>query len=656
MSLLDVADRLAAATGGRYRIDEELGRGGMAVVFAATDVRLRRDVAIKVLPPELAFRTDVRERFLREAQMAAGLAHPHIVPVFAVEEVDGLVFIVMGRVHGETLAQRLHRQPQLDVALTRRILRETADALAHAHARGVVHRDIKPDNILLDANGDRVQVTDFGIARAAEGDARLTATGVAVGTPTYMPPEQARGDHDVDGRADLYSLGIVGYQMLAGTPPFSAPNTPALLLKHVTEPPPSLRAQRHDLPPALVFAVERALAKEVSARWPDASAMRDALADDAVVPAIGGMGRPALAPAARSAPAPMRPPGVPSTHHGPVNPTLPPYPAWRGGGEAEREQWRRAQQEWRERVRAQQDAWMDDVKQRQAQRKAAKDDRTRPLADRLREFQRKGLFAGLFGIPLALFLLALNIETGGFPWFLFAWMGIFGGTIKRAVHLWQDGLRLRDLVRSPARLELPGAGPFRAAAAPAAVLADPVMHRATALVGDDVLRGPHGGTVRRAVEDEIAIKETLTSLTKADTAQLPDVVQTVGGLVERIGALARSLDRLDRDLKPGQITQLEQRLHDARALPPSSDRDRRVQLLERQVVSLNDLADRRSTLAQQLDHAALVLQTMRLDLLRLRSSGIGAVSELHSVTQEARALSLDIERVVGAAAEVRELR
>jgi hypothetical protein len=652
MTPLDIADRLAQATGGRYRIDEELGRGGMAVVFAATDLRLKRAVAIKVLPPELAFRSDVRERFLREAQMAAGLAHPNIVPVFAVEEVDGLVFMVMGRVHGETLAQRLHRQPQLDIALTRRILRETADALAHAHARGVVHRDIKPDNILLDANGDRVQVTDFGIARAAEGDARLTATGVAVGTPTYMSPEQARGEPDVDGRADLYSLGIVGYQMLAGTPPFTAPNTPALLLKHVTEPPPSLRAQRPDLPSALVFAVERALAKEVSARWPDASTMRDALADDAVVPTVGGMGRSALAAASRGAqvPAPM-----PSAAPAPMNPTLPPYPAWRGGGEMEREQWRRAQQEWRERVRAQQDAWMDDVKQRQAQRKAAKDDRTRPLDERLREFQRKGLFTALFGIPLALFLLVLNAEGGGFPWFLFAWMGIFGSTIKRAMHLWQDGLRLRDLVRPPSRLSLPGGGAV-AAAAPSVALGDPVAQRAQALVGDEVLRGPLGGMVRRAVEDELGIKDTLASLTAADAAQLPDVVQTVGGLVDRIGSLARSLDRLDRDLKPGQITQLEQRLRDARALSEGSDRDRRVQLLERQVVSLNDLADRRGTLAQQLEHAALVLQTMRLDLLRLRSSGIGSASELHSVTQEARALSLDIERVVGAAAEVRDLR
>ncbi len=654
MTVLDVAERLAQATGGRYRIDEELGRGGMAVVFAATDLRLKRAVAIKVLPPELAFRTDVRERFLREAQMAAGLAHPHIVPVFAVEEVDGLVFIVMGRVHGETLAQRLHRQPQLDVALTRRILRETADALAHAHARGVVHRDIKPDNILLEANGDRVQVTDFGIARAAEGDARLTATGVAVGTPTYMSPEQARGDHDVDGRADLYSLGVVGYQMLAGAPPFAASNTPALLLKHVTEPPPSLRAQRHDLPSPLVFAVERALAKDVSARWPDAASMRDALADDAVVPTVGGLGRPALSASTRQ-PALAAPTAAPAPS-APAHQGLPPYPAWRGGGEAEREQWRRAQQEWRERVRAQQDAWMDDVKQRQAQRKAARDDRHRPLADRLREFQRKALFTALFGIPLSLFLFVLNVETGGFPWVLFAWMGIFGGSIKRGINLWQDGLRLRDLVRSPAHLALSSPAQFAGGAPPAAALGDPVAQRALSLAGETVLHGPHGGTVRRAVEDELAIKDTLTTLTAADAAQLPDVVQTVGGLVERIASLARSLDRLDRDLKPGQITQLEQRLQEARALPDGSDRERRVQLLERQVVSLNDLADRRSALVQQLEHAALVLQTMRLDLLRLRSSGIGAASELHSVTQEARALSRDIERVVGAAAEVRDLR
>ncbi len=270
-------DRLAAAIAPSYTVEGELGRGGMSVVYRARDTRLRRDVAIKVLPPELAFVANVRERFMREAQTAAQLAHPNIVPIYGVEEKDTLVWIVMALIEGETLGTRLQREGKLSSQETQRILEHVSDALGYAHAHGVIHRDIKPDNILLERDSLRVLVTDFGIARAAEGDGRLTLTGVAVGTPTYMSPEQAMGESEVDGRSDLYSLAVVGYQMLAGAPPFSANSTPALMLKQVSEPLPPLAVQAATAPRPLVTAIERALAKKPVDRWPTLKAFSDAL-------------------------------------------------------------------------------------------------------------------------------------------------------------------------------------------------------------------------------------------------------------------------------------------------------------------------------------------------------------------------------------------
>ena len=256
-----VLDRVVAAVGDQYLIEGEIGRGGMAVVYRALDLRLHRHVAIKVLPPELAFNPDVRTRFLREAQTSAQLNHAHIVQIFSVDEREGLVYFVMALVDGESVGARLAREPRLPVEQARRVLAEVLDALEYAHRHGVVHRDIKPDNILIDRASGRSIVTDFGIARAAAGDSRLTVTGVAVGTPAYMSPEQALGERELDGRSDLYSLAIVGYQMLAGQTPFKAANTPAMLVKHVSEMPRPLRELRPDLPAPLATAIDRALAK-----------------------------------------------------------------------------------------------------------------------------------------------------------------------------------------------------------------------------------------------------------------------------------------------------------------------------------------------------------------------------------------------------------
>src|SRR5262249_33826243 len=230
-------------------------------------------------PPELAFQQDIRERFTREAQTAAKLSHPHIVPIHTVGEGEGLVYFVMGYVDGESVAARLRRRGKLPVEEACRIMKEAADALSAAHALSIIHRDIKPDNILLEGTRGRVMVTDFGIAKAlsASSAATLTGAGVAIGTPAFMSPEQAAGEREIDGRSDLYRLGIVTYQMLSGELPFSAPTVAGILMKQITEVAPDVAVKRPDVPQDLAMAVTRCLEKDPENRWPSADALRRAL-------------------------------------------------------------------------------------------------------------------------------------------------------------------------------------------------------------------------------------------------------------------------------------------------------------------------------------------------------------------------------------------
>jgi eukaryotic-like serine/threonine-protein kinase len=271
-------ERLTAALADRYRIDRELGAGGMATVYLAEDLKHNRKVAVKVLKPELAVAIGA-ERFLAEIKTTANLQHPHILALHDSGEVNGTVFYVMPYVEGESLRDRLDREKQLPIDDALRIAGEVADALQYAHERGVIHRDIKPENILLQ-RGHAV-VADFGIALAASktGGARMTETGMSLGTPTYMSPEQAMGAREVDARTDIYSLGCVLYEMLAGEPPFVGPTAQSIVAKVITESPKSLTAQRHTVPPHVDAAVQKSLEKLAADRFASAGAFAESLRD-----------------------------------------------------------------------------------------------------------------------------------------------------------------------------------------------------------------------------------------------------------------------------------------------------------------------------------------------------------------------------------------
>jgi tRNA A-37 threonylcarbamoyl transferase component Bud32 len=639
-------DRLVAAVGTQYLVDAEIGRGGMAVVYRARDLRLNRRVAIKVLPPELAFNADVRERFLREAQTSAQLAHPGIVPIYTVDEAEQLVFFVMALVDGETLGERLLRERRLPLALVRAILTDVADALAYAHAHGVVHRDIKPDNIMLERGTGRAVVTDFGIARAAAGDSRLTVTGVAIGTPAYMSPEQALGERELDGRSDIYSLGIIAYQMLAGEPPFKASNTPAMLVKHVSETPRPLEQLRPDAPRAMVNAIARALAKKPEDRWPDAAAFRDAVsgARDAAPyveqppaapppAAYGGWNPPGpgVDPRANQAQLPMMPP----------MPPMPAMPTW--GTRAEWREWRRDHKQWeQERKR----------RERAIRRGFPGDelDRTRPVEERVSAFHRRSIRS----VATVASLAVVNVFTSpDFFWFLIPGAFMTLGVLSNAGKLWADGIPLGRLFKRGS-IELPPAN-----RAPLSLSSRAVGDAALALAPSDVLAGAHGDAVRRAASDRAAVEETLARLAPEERQMIPDVGPTVEALAQRVGSLALTLHRLDADVGGASVTLLDSRLTALRAEAgptPSAEQERRIALLERQRTTIRELAERRGVLAAQLESASLALQNLRLDLLKLRSSGLGtAMSDVANATQEAKALSRDIGHAVEAVNEVKRL-
>src|SRR5438552_1340771 len=481
-----LAGRLIQALGSSYTVEGELGRGGMGVVYKARDERLKRQVAIKVLPPELAFREEIRIRFLREAETAARLSHPHIVPIHSVGEgPDGLVYFVMAFVDGESVAGKLKRRGRLPSEEARRIMLETSDALGAAHALGIIHRDVKPDNILLEGSRGRVVVTDFGIAKALSsttGSATLTATGVAIGTPHYMSPEQAAGDREIDGRSDIYSLGVVSYQMLTGELPFQAPTVPGILMKHITERAPLVTEKCVDCPDDLAACVMRSLEKDPDDRWPTADALR------------------------------------------------------------------------------------------------------------------------------------------------------------RAGYSWRDVLR-RPAAPESAEAQLAAAG-SRPLDLPAAT-------------GEEF--GLLATAVQQARNDRKAILKIMERVPKSERKLLPDVIATVDGLLKRAEDLARAAHAMSGDVDQKALSRLDDKLALTKREPESPERERQLNLLQRQRQTLANLITRRQLVEDQIESCVLAMQNVRFDLLRLRSAGVAAVlDDLTHATQQARALSRDVDHAIAAAGELRE--
>ena len=610
-----LAKRLSQALGPSFTLEGEIGRGGMGVVYHARDERLKRKVAVKVLPPELAFREEIRIRFLREAETAARLSHPHIVPIHSVGEgPDGLVYFVMAYVDGESLGARLKRRERLPPEEARRILMETADALGAGHALGIIHRDVKPDNILLEGSRGRTVLTDFGIAKAltsTTGPGTLTATGVAIGTPHYMSPEQAAGDREIDGRSDIYSLGVVGYQMLAGELPFSAPTVPGLLLKQITEQAPNLQDKSPTCPDDLAGCVMRSLEKEPEARWPTADALRRALES-------------------RSAPA-YRPPrrtsggGGGGGGGGARGETRFPSPARMTGGGG--------------------GAGVARAERRRSSRPAAKSkdpksDLTASGEPKIVAKLRDG-FVSWASVCGGLMLIDL-IQGGGLGWSMFVtvpWAAF--GLLPQYMKLWQNGYSWRDVLNRPAAPNAQEAlrGPRRVLPAPKA---------------DEF--GSHVDTVRLARNDREAILKIMERVPASERKLLPDVVVTVDALLKRAEDLARMLHGMSADVDDGALARIEARIAAVKHYEEGTEQERQLNLLERQRQALSDLLTRRRRVEEQIESCLLAMQNVRFDLLRLRSAGVAAVlSDLTNATQQARALSRDVDHAIAAAGEIRDV-
>jgi tRNA A-37 threonylcarbamoyl transferase component Bud32 len=624
--------RLAEALGAAYTIEGEIGRGGMGVVYRARDERLQRRVAIKVLPPELAFQQDIRERFTREAQTAARLSHPHIVPIHSVGEGRGLVYFVMGYVEGESVAARIRRRGQLPVEEARRIMKETADALSAAHSLSVIHRDIKPDNILLEGTRGRVMVTDFGIAKAlsSTSGATLTGIGVAIGTPAFMSPEQAAGERDIDGRSDLYSLGIVTYQMLTGELPFNAPSVAGILMKQITEAAPDLRRSRPDIPEDLALAVARCLEKDPQNRWPTADALRRALESrtSAGYEPTGVQ---------RGAPAGQRGGGALSQ---------------RGSGAAGQRTSERNPEGLRsDKARARGPRNGPQLPAQLPRRPAAPPRRRdrhneMPVPDtgEPRIIQKvRGQFASWAAVSAG--CMGINVATGiDHPWFLFPMFGMGIGLLRNYATLWQAGYSWRDVLsRPPAADALETLTKGGRAGRPAPLPSAEEY-------------GSQLPAVMQVHGDRVAIFKLLARLPASERKMLPEIQQTAEALYDRATDLARTVHAMDSNLDSEGLAQIDERIAALGREPDDPERARRLGLLERQRQTIADLRGRRSQVASHLESCVLAMQNVRFDLLRLRSAGVAAVlGDLTQATQKAKALSRDVDNVIAAAGEIREV-
>jgi serine/threonine-protein kinase len=607
----------------------------MGVVYRAKDRRLKRTVAIKVLPPELAFRSEIKTRFLREAETAAQLNHPNIVDIYAVDEAEGIVFFVMAYITGDNLAKRVHDIGALSIDETRRILRDVADALAYAHERGVIHRDIKPDNILIDSQSGRAMVTDFGIARAvSEGDSRLTATGIAIGTPTYMSPEQAAGERTIDGRSDLYSLGIVGYQMLTGEPPFIANSTPAILVKHISERPIPIEQRRADVPPDLANVIMMLLEKEPANRFPSAGAVVTAL-DTGRLPRVERTSASAQTP----------PPRLDSTST--ARGLSSAYPASSSYPGARTEDFYPARSQSTQELLQLERRWN---------------------AEPVQKFRRK--------LAPYLFVNGVIVVAS-----IFGDGEVFGITVLWSIYLafkyaklWADGYDWRDVFRQPRDRDLIDvADDFltyvramfnrdqrqamresrRARLSSANIPALPRSLRSSESAALPMSPG-YSDQVRQAGADRDEILLRLERMSSSERSRIPDVRRSAEALADKVKSLALALSDIDRTSAAGGLDSIEaeiSRLENA-ANPldeaGSDERVRRLAKLKRERRALSDVTGRRDAIAAKLETCLVALQNIRLDLIRLHA-GDQSPHHVTSLAMDALNLadSVDVALAVG---------
>ena len=627
--------RLGEALGTAYTIEGEIGRGGMGVVYRARDEKLKRRVAIKVLPPELAFNNDIRERFGREAQTAARLSHPHVVPIYTVGEGSSLVYFIMGYVDGESLSTRIQRRGRLPAEEVRRIMKETADALSAAHGLAIIHRDIKPDNILLEGTRGRVMVTDFGIAKALSSvsGGTLTSAGVAIGTPSFMSPEQAAGEKEIDGRSDIYSLGVVAYQMATGELPFNAPTVAGILMKQITEPAPMVSAKRDDIPEDLGLAIARCLEKDPENRWPTADALRRALENRTVTGyrPTGQTRRPGTAvPPRRPSTGSQRPstssraptsPRPPARVHAPL-----------------------------ERARSRMDEeWGRPERYDKRGRRVSKDEQERaqlPDTGEPEIVQKvRNRFATWAATSGGCFM--INVATGlDAPWFLFVAGGMGIGLLKDYAKLWQHGYSWRDVFNRPTAHDSVDKALGKATKTLQRQLAAP-------RAGD---YGMQYGAMQQAYADRVAILKLIERLSPSERNMLPaDVLDTVNGLYERASNLAMTLHAMDSNLDTQEIANIDHRIAAIQREPEDEEKTRRLSLLESKKRKMLELQERRDTVARHMDSCILAMQNVRFDLLRLRSADAGqAMGDLTQATMQARALSKEVDYAISAANEVRD--
>ena len=595
----------------QYEVEREIGRGGMGIVYKGRDARLKRPVAIKLLPPELAFRSDIRTRFLREAEMAAQLSHPHIVPIYAVDEREGLVYFVMALVEGENLGTRIQQRGPIKPDEARRILREVGDALAYAHSQNTVHRDIKPDNILIDGATGRTMVTDFGIARAvSEGaESKLTATGIAIGTPAYMSPEQSAGDRDIDGRTDLYALGIVAYQMLCGDLPFNATSTPALLVKHLSERPIPID-QRANVPPDLARAVMLCLEKNPDDRFPDARAFVQAL-ETGIVPNL-----------------PQRAGNA--------------YP--------------QVQQQW-----------TPPAEQFDSEAPTS-EELVRWNARDVVAFRR--VIAPFLFVTGAMF--TVNMIGGPNLLFVSAFWGI--NVAYKYARLWSDGYDWRDVFKQPRDKMMVDVAADTIDGAKAIFdrekrsemreknrrrrlsggFTSPEGGGVRALQAGDTAAlgsGPHAGVARQALLDREEVLRLVESLSQSDRQRIPDVVPTARQLAESVMGIATALTTLERDAGSISVVAMDKEIAvlESQANPldvaASEARVRRLSLLKRSRRGASELESRRTDLGAKLESCALALQNLKFDVLRLKT-GNQSWQHVTTVAEAAAALARDVDAAV----------